>query len=66
MSFYSGYACDDCKKIKEFYGLTAHDVLPITHLRREAKAEGWSVGAERILCNDCRKQKNLDSATNTN
>ena len=56
MSFYSGYACDGCKKVKEYYGLSADKVLPITHLRREAKSDGWSVGREKILCDENRKK----------
>lgn len=56
MAFYSGFQCESCKKIKEYYGHTADEVHSITHLRRFARNSGWLVGKKKVLCEDCRKK----------
>lgn len=60
MSFYSGYKCDRCGVANQSQGMSAHEVNPITHLRRIAKIDGWSVGKEKLLCNACRTTKKTD------
>lgn len=57
MAFYSGYACDKCGTAMESNGLTSDEVFSITHLRKSAKSEGWSVGKKEVLCPNCRKRK---------
>lgn len=59
MSFYSRYSCDRCGATYQSEGMSAHEVSPITHLRREARSKGWSVGKEKIMCDACRTQKRL-------
>lgn len=63
MAFYSGYACDKCGRTVEFQVLTADRVLSITHLRRKAKSDGWSVGKKELLCNKCRSNKTSKKKT---
>ena len=58
MGYFSGYICDECG-VMEYIDTATKSPYNKKTLVDSARRNGWSIGKEKIVCPNCRKEKRM-------